>query len=258
MGWFSSAISSIGSAISSGAKAVGRAVGTVVETAGKITGREDWERAGRALKDWCSDVGEFQSYDKKTASAADTATINELLTLYSSKLKDQADTLEKDVLDEVRNYFEDVISNIEDSGIPVQTKQFRRAMTQTERKIKGQLKSHLAKRVSIDDQECLNILGMSPGSEKTNKMDTYGKKVLDEGLSQLSKQVEETVREYNEELQLLLNQLLEQKEKNLNQIQQQFEDLLIQVNGDLKDKEATKLKPAILLKSVEQLEKAVI
>lgn len=257
MGWFSNALSSIGSAISSSVKVVGRTVGTIVETAGKITGQENWEKAGRALKDWCSDVGEFQSYDKETASAADTATINEILTLYSSNLKEQADKLEKDVLDEVRDYFEDVISNIEDSGIPVQTKQFRRAMTQTERKIKGQLKSHLAKRVSIDDQECLNILAMSPGNEKTNIMDTFGKKVLDEGLSQLSKHVEETVKEYNEELQLLLNQLLEQKEKNLKQMQLQFEELLMQANGDLEKKEATKLKPAILLKSAEQLEKAV-
>lgn len=253
MGWFSRAFSSVGSAI----KSVGKVVGTAAEKVGQWTGNKLLENAGRTLKEWCGEVGEFQSYDKKTASAADTATINEILTSFSSKLKDEADALEKDVLEEIREYFEDVISTLEDSGVPIQTKQFRRAMTQTERKIKGQLKAHLAKRVSIDDQECLNILGMPPGNEKSIKMDKFGKRVLEEGLSQLSKQTEETVKQYNEELQLLLNQLLEQKEKNLHQIQQQFEDLLMQANGDLKDKEAAKLKPAILLKSVEQLEKAV-
>lgn len=249
--------SRIGSAISSGAKVVGRAVGTVIETAGKWTGNEKWENVGRNIKDFCSDVGEYHSYDKNTASAADTANVNELLTLFSSKLKDQADELEENVLKDVREYFEDVISQIEDSGVEIPTKQFRRAMTQTERNIKGKLKSHLAKRVSIDDQECLDILALAPGSEKTSKMDKFGNKVLKEGLDQLAKQTEQTVQKYNLELHDLLNQLLEQQEKNLNQIQSQFNEILEQANGEMIDKEAAKLKPAILLKSVEQLEKAV-
>lgn len=250
MGWFSRAVSSVG-------RAVGRAVGTAVETAGKLTRNEKWENIGRNIKDFCSSVGEYQSYDKNKASAADTANINELLTLFSSKLKDQADELEENVLKDVRDYFEDIISQIEDSGIEISTKQFRRAMTQTERNIKGKLKSYLAKRVSIDDQECLAILGLAPGNEKTFKMDTFGKKVLSKGLAQLSNQTEETVKKYNEELQNLLNQLLEQQEKSLKQVQEQFDEILRQAAGEIVDKEAAKLKPAILLKSVEQLEKAV-
>ena len=251
MGFFSR----IGSAISSAAKSVGRAVGTAVETAGKLTGNKNWENIGRNLKDWCSEVGEYRSYDKDTASAADTANINELLTLFSTKLKDQADELEKNALDEIRDYFEDVISQIEDSGVPVQTKQFRRAMTQTERQIKGKLKSHLAKRVSIDDRECLDILGLPAGAEKSKNMDRFGQKVLKEGLGQLAEKIEQTVKYYNDELQELLNQLLEQQEKELVQTQYQFNEMLLQAEGDLVDKEAAKLKPAIILQSTNQLEK---
>ncbi|MEQ2464161.1 hypothetical protein [Niallia hominis] len=255
MGWFSRAVSSVSSAVSSGWKRVGKVVGSVAEKAGEITGIKILENAGRALKDWCSEVGEYRSYDKDTASAADTANINELLTLFSTKLKDQADELEKNALDEIRDYFEDVISQIEDSGVPVQTKQFRRAMTQTERQIKGQLKSHLAKRVSIDDQECLDILSLSAGAEKSQKMDKFGQRVLKEGLGQLAEMIEKTVNKYNDELQGLLNQLLEQQEKELVQTQNQFNEMLLQADGDLVDKEAAKLKPAIMLQSINHLEK---
>lgn len=246
MGWLSRAASWVGSK-----------VGGAIETIGKWTGNEKWESVGRNIKDFCDNIGETRSYDKGTASATDTANINEMLTLFSSKLKDQADELEENVLKDVREYFEDVISQIEDSGVEIPTKQFHRAMTQTERNIKGKLKSHLAKRVSIDDQECLDILALAPGSEKTSKMDKFGNKVLKDGLDQLAKQTEQTVQKYNLELHDLLNQLLEQQEKNLNQIQSQFNEILEQANGEMIDKEAAKLKPAILLKSVEHLEKAV-
>ena len=258
MGFFSS----IGGAISSGFKAAGRVVGGAIEKTGQFIGSEGLENAGRYIKDACSktasDVGESSSYDRDKASVAQTVNINEILTQFSHRLKDQADELEQNALEDIRSYFEDIIDQIETSDVDIPTKQIRRAMTQTEREVKGTLKSYLAKRVSIDDHECLRILELPPGNDKINKMETFGRKVIKSGLDDLSVKIETVVKKYNDDLSETLNQVVELREKELKQVQSQFDEMLEQANGDIIDKEAAKLKPLILIQGARLVEENIV
>ena len=61
-----------------------------------------------------------------------------------------------------------------------------REQRKTEDKIHGFIVKRIAKRVSIDDDECLTILKLDPGSEKTKQMDAFYRKYLKEAIRELT------------------------------------------------------------------------
>lgn len=231
-------------------RAVGRKIGGAAEWVGEKTGWERLETIGSNLKYSCSEtskkVSETREYDKQSASMNQTINISEILSSFSIGLQAQADTIEQNCVTESQRYFDDLIKTLDSKKIGIKANRLKFTLNRVKSSINGSLKNHLAKRVSLDDRECLQILQMSAGKEKEHAMNAFGKKVINEALSLLSKQILHIVREQNEEIQEFLEDILEKQEKELSTMQIQFNSIAIQSENDLLNKEQSKLTPIIL------------
>ncbi|WP_393966270.1 hypothetical protein [Exiguobacterium sp. S22-S28] len=236
------------------ASKIGSAIGKGVEFVGRTLKIETVENFGRSLDEFCESFRQAPSYDKKTASATETADINYLLVTFGADFEKKADELEEDALYELRQYFSDLITEIEQSDMKISTKRLRRSLTISEKQVQGKLKRFMARRLSIDDMECLHILSLPPGDEKSREMNKFGEKVLVEALEQLADDVIIFVEEQNEVLEEAMRELMEQQTTSVTEKVRQLSSILEKSDGELFDREGAKLKPAILLRSMQHLQ----
>ncbi len=227
--------SSIGSAL----KSVGRAAGKVISKIGEVTGSEKVKEVGDRLTAMCTEVdktakrtSEEESYDRGSAKIAETQRINKILSDFSLNLQKQADDIENIAIKESQIYFDELISvlakiNI-DGDIKINIDKIKRELAKVNHNIRGSFKRHLAKRVSIDDIECLEILKMDAGSAKESAMKKFGNKVLKEAKEELCHNIKEALfdqqkyisDEVNEKINVVILNL-----KDLNSKVAEFEML---------------------------------
>lgn len=227
------------SCIKSGVKKVGRAIGSGIETFGRVIGSERMEQIGSNIKYMCTEVeevarrtGETDSYDKETARLAETQRINKALSQFSLNLQEKADELEEGALEESRVYFNYLIEQLRESNdkndIKININKIRRELLKIERSIKGSFKNHLAKRISIDDAECLNVLKMESGPEKELAMKKLGNKVLKEAREQLCDSIRESLIDEQEYIEEQIMDKIEEMIVSLKELSEkvnEFEEL---------------------------------
>ncbi|WP_302653121.1 hypothetical protein [uncultured Clostridium sp.] len=241
MGWFKNSC-----------RAVGRVVGSVIETTGRVLKSETIEKIGRGIKDACTDVsrdtGKTDRYDKEKARLEETKRINMILTEFSLNLENKADEIEKTAIEESKVYFEQLIKELNnsksDTGINVS--RIERTMSRVEREIKGNLKTYISKRVSIDDSECLEILKLEAGYKKENEMKKFSEKILQQGLNNLVKDIKDVIKEQNDIVTEVIEERLEDINSNLDR---KIKDFNLLESSKLKtEKEVEKVKKELNLK----------
>lgn len=238
--------------IKSGFKSVGRAIGRGVEKVGEWTNSETLQNIGQGIQSICTDVsrntGEIDSYYKERARLEETKRINMILTEFSLKLESKADEIERIAIRESKVYFEELINELNksksDTGINVL--RIERTMERVEREIKGNLKSYISKRVSIDDNECLEILKLEAGYKKENEMKMFSEKILQQGLNNLVKDIKEVIKEQNEIITEVIEERLDDINSNLDR---KIEDFNLLESSKLKSEQGLeKIKEELNLK----------
>ena len=154
MGFFSS--------ITSGIKNVGRAIGRGVEIVGDALGSEKLSRIGRGIQDACAEkIASEKSYDKNEANIYTTDRLNEILVSFSEGYFQQATSIENSCIRIVEDYYDKLIAIIENApGVTynkANLKALKNGKNRIAKSIVGGIKEPLAKRMSIDDSECLSI-----------------------------------------------------------------------------------------------------
>ncbi|PRX23226.1 hypothetical protein BX659_1265 [Orenia metallireducens] len=237
MGWFGNIV-----------RSVGRKVGKAVETVGEVFGSETIENAGRAIQDVCTETsrqtGRTNEYDKERARVEETKRINKILIDFSNQLKDEMDELERKSIKESMSFFDNLMNEIEKQNkkgiIKINTRRINRYRNEIEKEIKGKLKSHLAKRVSLDDSECLKILKMPSGRDKEKKMDNFSRKVIREGLSHLSEDIKGIISEQRDYLENVLNDKMDEIIKSNEKKLSEFSEVESLMNSNQKGYESKK------------------
>ena len=238
--------------IKSGFKSVGRAVRRGIEKVGEWTGSETLQNIGQGIQTACTDVskntGKTDRYDKERARLEETKRINMILTEFSLNLENKADEIEKTAIKESKVYFEQLINELNnsksDTGINVS--RIERTMARVEREIKGNLKTYISKRVSIDDSECLEILKLEAGYKKENEMKKFSEKILQQGLNNLVKDIKEVIKEQNDIVTEVIEERLEDINSNLDR---KIKDFNLLESSKLKtEKEVEKVKEELNLK----------
>jgi hypothetical protein len=212
-------------------KSIGRTIGSTLEKVGEWTGFDLVKYAGRGLRELCEEktneladqTSKTDMYDKEKARLEETRRINEILSNYSLSLASQADELEKGCLQACKVFFAYLIHDLEqEKQFRINTNRLKRAFKEIERNVIGGIKKHLAKRVSLDDTECLQILKMPQGENKKLEMNRFANKVFKEALEQLSDQIRTIVSEQQD----YVEEVLQEKTDEIIQIvQQQLSEL---------------------------------
>lgn len=244
-------------------KRLGRAIGKCVEYVGEktnitwleIKGMEIQAKCSEVVSKVASEVGGAQGYLEGASSLSDVKEINNVLTQFSLELSNQSDDVEINVLVELMDYFDSLIDQlIQFSETNDLVFNFDRLMTQREvieNQIKGSFKVHLAKRVSLSDDECMAILKMAPSLKKEKRMKEFGEKVLNEAAKLLKEGLEQRVNAYQDELEATLiermNEVVSLESEKIDAIKQ-LENL------QFKEETNTKSLKAQLLTKIELCE----
>lgn len=242
--------SSVGSCFKSVGKAVGRVVGGAIETTGKALGSETIEAIGRGIKDACTtvskDAGETDRYDKERARLEETKRINMILTEFSLNLEKKADEIEREAINESKVYFKELLNELKASKAEtgVNISRIERTMSRIEREIKGNLKTYISKRVSIDDIECLEILKLDAGYEKEKEMKRFSEKILQQGLNNLVKDIRKVIKEQNEIVTEVIEEKLEDIKFNLDKQIEEFN--MLEQSKTKTEEEVNKMKQELL------------
>jgi hypothetical protein len=220
MGWFGDIV-----------RSVGKTIGRGVETFGNIVGNETISSWGRNIQDACTErIASEKSYDKREANIYTTDRLNEVLVSFSEGYSQQATAIENSCIRLVEEYYDRLINIIESAPNSVNNTANIKALKSGKRRIaktiSGGIKEPLAKRMSLDDSECLRILKMDSGTEKKRAMTNFTKKVINESLDHLSKNVREALNDQTEDIQEYLNSISEEQEKNMQALKEQFDKMV--------------------------------
>lgn len=189
MGLFSWVKSAVGSVVSK--------AGSVVEKTGEFFHSEKLKDAGRTMRSYgdrlASDIGRTRSYDPASGDLRQTEDLSVMLAKYSKDIERSADETQSEIEEVVKTFFDDLSQMVDKEGLSLPKDTIRKERRDALRAQEGFLKGYVAKRLSLDDRECLNILKMEEGRDKEQQMQNFEAKVLREGKQKLCDRVRDIV-----------------------------------------------------------------
>ncbi len=239
---------------------IARGIGKIVEKAGVITGIKALENAGqkmqsagdRMINGTAKRTGEIGSYDRDSATVEETVNVNDILSSFSMGLKGQCSALENSAKQQVENYFNTIINAMEQAlGNTSGAHNLRTHKQLALTTINGALSNHLASRVSLSDNECMQILRMSRGEEKENQMRQFGEKVIREGLDALCDTLGIVLAGLQSDIDEELKELAAAQKKELESTIDQLRQIVEKRQDDVEDSESALLAPAKKLAASE-------
>ena len=145
------------------------------------------EKIGRGIQDACAEkVAKERSYEKETANIYSTDRLNEILISFSEGYYQQATAIENTCIENVKNYYDDIIQLLEQASdttkIGSNLKRLKREKSRIGNHIHGAIKDQLAKKMSLDNSECLQNLKMDAGEEKRKAITKFSQRIINEAL----------------------------------------------------------------------------
>jgi hypothetical protein len=241
---------------------LGGLIGGAIEKIGEFTGIDAISDVGEAIQDVCSgyssNVGVESSYDRNTANVYSTEKLNELLMTFSEKSLKKSEELEKRCIQMVEDYCDTLIQVLKESSAIIKDtsnlKRVERNRSKIKRTIEGSVKNPLAKRMSLDDSECLRILKLDSGTEKKKQMEKFSKKVINEAFSNLSVRVRGVLNEQSEDIESFFLDYSESYEKKVWSAKKQYDDMLKTGKLEESDIERNCIEPLITIEAAQLVE----
>lgn len=179
------------------------------------------KRVFKAIKNlFVDDETRKQAPLTQHSELSEVANLNGILFEYRNQVKQVANELEREITDECMEVFHKIISIFEaanESYEIYRVDRLRRKFDRMAESISGTFERYVAKRISLDDVECSEILKMLPGELKGERMQNLKKKVFIEA-------VEDIVGKLNEAVEELLEDIEDAINLRLNMIKNQLEE----------------------------------
>ena len=241
-------------------KAIGRWVGSGIEKVGDFFGSEKIANFGRRVQEACAErVASEKPYDKNEANIYTTDRLNEILVSFSEGYFQQATGIEKTCIRLVEDYYDRLIGIIESAPSSAHSAANLRALksgkSRIAKTITGGIKDPLAKRMSLDDAECLRILKMDAGSDKKMAMTRFTRKVIKEALDNLSKNVRISLNDQTEDIRDYLSGISEEQERAMQALKEHFDKMVKDNELEQSDKEKNCVQPLYLIDATECVSK---
>ena len=127
-----------------------------------------------------SSGGSTSSYNQNVADLELTVKVQNALTEFREDTRAKSERFEDDIIRECREDLDEFIKELKkynrirygSSMLNIDIGQLERENRKTEDKIHGFIVKRVSKRISLDDTECLEILKLDPGAEKTRRSET--------------------------------------------------------------------------------------
>ena len=162
-----------------------------------------------------SSGGDTESYDRDKADIEMTLRAQQALTDFRTDTQSRSEQLENDIVKESREYLDEFLAElrrynkIQYGRKRLNLNSLERENSKTEDMIHGFIVKRVSKRISLDDDECTNILKMDPGDEKKEALDAFYKKVLKEAISDLSKELRNSMEKQTDNVEDKIQQRID-------------------------------------------------
>lgn len=239
-------------------RAIGNKIGDVVEDVGIIVGSDTIRNIGRGIQDICTkQVAEEKSYDKHSADIHTTQRLNEILVSFSEGYLEEATRLEKNSIQIVENFYDNLVDIVQKGPLynKAELRRLKSAKERIKREIDGKVREPLAKRMSLDDTECLKILKMDSGAEKAKAMKKFSQKVIKEALGNLSKAVKTSFHEQIEDIKDYFENISEEQEKELLNLKQFFDNVCSANEKENGSIEKNCMEAVFVMDTIREIEK---
>lgn len=232
-----------------------RATGKITKAIGEFTGSErikekgqEWQEKGEwILQETAERAGETASFDRDKATIGQTVAVNDILTSFLSGWEGLCREKEDRVKEQVSQVFAIIIKQLDENfkentiTLSLQRKQERIVRSIEE---KHPLCSHLSTRVSMQDHECMKIMGMAQGKEKQQAMAAFGAKVIQEGLDNLCDWLKKAMAKIQEATSGELNAMVDAQRQQLENYIAQSQEILERKQDTQADQQSAMLPPA--------------
>lgn len=146
-------------------------------------------------------AGRTESYDSSRADLEATVRVQKALTAFRTDTQSRSTKLENEIIKESREALDNFIDELKiynkirygNKKLNINLNNIEREQRKTEDKIHGFIVNRIAKRISLDDEECYEILKLEPGKEKTKRLDEFYRKVLKEAVLELTDILRDTM-----------------------------------------------------------------
>lgn len=178
-------------------------------------------------------ISQEESYNSDNAQLEQTIKVQEALTKFRIKCEKECDRLERDILKDSRNYIDNLIEFIKNINsktyagqkLNINIERLEKQNRETEDIIRGYIKKKIQKRVSLDDDECLEILKMDKGKDKKDAMTNFLNCILKDAMNGLSKEIEKTLKKQLENIKDQINARIESYTERANEKMESFKEI---------------------------------
>lgn len=229
----------------------------------KVSSAVDWVCDKVAsVSNWIKEVlglGEAPEYDPNSASIDETKRINELLEKCIDEYGKEAkkyDILAIKVIEEHLSSIEKELRNFNSSEKVIEEHIFEMFKYQT-KDIKNKLKNiyskHISDVFSLNNSKLLDILRLSPGERKENKIKNLAISTIEEANSELMDQLETFINEQQDFVEKRLSEFTNNLELTLEKEVKNTENIIISLKEGEEKIEEEKNKYRVLLPKLEKL-----
>lgn len=188
------------------------------------------KQAVKTAVNWISEkLGDSKPLNE-TSSVQQVNYTSDALWEYSNQYRQIARDIENDCLTLVQQRFEETMNLLTSrdelrSEFKQQIKALRRRHQELCAAIPDAITNVVAKRVSIDDYECRQILSLSAGDSKRYKLRNFCEAIVQEANDNLARRVQVALVKQTNEIEDALDEYMEEKERGLKGMQEAFADL---------------------------------
>lgn len=216
----------------------------------------------RVIKDLFAGDDETKKQDPltKDSDLSEVATLNGVLLEYRNQVKHVADELEKDIIAECMEVFNkiiDIFQSANDSYEIYRVERLKRKFDRMINNIPGVFERHVAKRISLDDIECSEILKMLPGETKGERMKSLKKKVFIEAIEDITHKLNEAVEELLEDIDDAIQMRLDTMKNQLEEKALAYDSIICSAKEKGNESQVVKLNATYLLAMTELVDDLV-
>lgn len=194
----------------------------------------------------------------ENSSVREIDRMQDILQSYSRTYKRRATDIEDDCINLIDKYFTDLLNEIKKNDKiqrSIGLNNLEKNQRKLRREIEGTITDVVAKRISLDDDECRRIIALQQSDSKSIRVKVFCEDVLKESRDKLVRKITKILDEQTENINSFLE---DYSSENLNAIERsfsEFEKWEQDFENDTFDKERAVVTPLYKLKVFDDIEK---
>ena len=160
------------------------------------------------------------AYNPEKSEAAEVANLNAALMDYRGEVKQATAELEEEIKKACENVFTEVLGSLEFANEEFEfyrPSRLKRKLDTFLQELDGIFANYTAKRISLDDTDCLAVLKMRPGDLKGQRMRELKERVFKESVEEVNRKLNSFVSEFFEDMDFSVDHRMSEVERRLEE-----------------------------------------